>query len=112
MIIKVVLRSMFLPACAFAANPFNMGKVEYFSDGKKSLRQPLEAMQKSMDWREPVLGSDGTMQYYTPPDPVLRLLNDPTPENARSYFDWQKAKTERIIKAQEVLSALESKGPQ
>ena len=32
----------------------------------------------------------------TAPAPVRRLLAAPTPENARAYVDWQKARLERL----------------
>ena len=95
---------------ALAANPFNMGKVEYFFE-HKSLSQGLEKIQKSIDWREPIMGVDGKMTYYTPPEPVLHLLQDPSIANAQAYMDWQKQKDERIAKAQLVLGQLSEPNP-
>ena len=98
---------LFYATCVFASNPFNLGKVEYFSIDKKALSKQMDQMQSKIDWREPVMGSDGKMTYYVPPDPVLHFLNDPSAENARIYVDWQNIKMERIAKAQEVLEKVQ-----
>lgn len=104
----VIVVVLFLANPCFAVNPFDMGRVEYFSDGK-TVGQGLAKIQEPIDWREPVIGADGKTTYYVPPDPVIQLLNDPTPENAKTYMDWQNQKTERIIKAQEALVRIQEK---
>ncbi len=93
-------------ASAFAANPFHMGKVQYFPENKQRLKESVDQMQQGIDWREPVMGMNGTMTEYTPPGPVLRLLENPTEANAREYLMWQKIKLERIVKAQHVVEQL------
>ena len=84
----------------FASNPFSMGKVDYFSENELSLKKTQELI----DWREPMLSKDGQLTYYTPPKVMQQLLDDPTPENARVYIEWQKERTDRIIKVQEVIA--------
>ena len=91
---------------AFAANPFHLGKVQYFPEDKQHLKETVDQMQQTIDWREPVMGANGTMTEYIPPTPVLRLLDDPTPANAQAYLDWQEEKSRRITRAQRTLDEL------
>ena len=106
--VTVIVAVLFLANISFAANPFNMGKVMYFSNGKKSMKKT----QKGMDWREASLNADGTITYISPPPAVARLLDDPTPQNARLYLNWQKKKIDRIVKAQEALLRVQKDGRQ
>ncbi len=108
--VTVIAAALFPVSFCFAANPFKMGKVEYFFDEKDIFGQRQEEAQMAMDWREPVSSADGKMIYYTPPEQILRLLNDPSPENAQGYMDWQKEKIERIVKAQEAVVRLQHEG--
>ena len=92
-----------LPSSVMAANPFGMGRVDYFNSA--SLKQGFKKQQKeSIDWRQPVLGADGKTNYYSPPSIVTTFLDDPTPENAQAYLMWQKEKSQKIQRAQEVLA--------
>ena len=93
--------------CAWASDFFHMGPVEYFPGSKRSMREGFRQAQKIMDWREPVLAPDGRTTDYVPPRPVADLLENPTPENARQYLAWQDEKIQRVLKAQEVLAAVE-----
>ena len=92
---------------AWASGFFHMLPVEYFSDNKRLVKEQFQKTQKAIDWREPVLTSDGHITFYVPPQPVLSLLEDPTPDNARQYLAWQDEKMEHILKAQEALAAVE-----
>ncbi len=92
---------------AWASDFFHMGPVEYFPGSKRFMREGFRQAQKMADWREPVLASDGRITEYVPPRPVADLLENPTPENARQYLAWQDEKMQRVLKAQEVLAAVE-----
>ena len=85
----------------YAANPYRLGEVDYFHN-KLQAQAPQEE-REPFDWREPSLTADGKASYYTPPAPMLNLLENPTPDNAKAYLDWQKQKVEKIMKAQEVI---------
>ena len=90
----------FCADCVWASDFFHMGPVEYFPGSKRSMREGFRQAQKIKDWREPVLAP-------TPPQPVANFLDNPTPENARQYLAWQDEKIQRVLKAQEVLAAVE-----
>jgi len=64
------------------------------------MREGFRRLQKIADWREPVLAS-------LPSQPVADFLDNPTPENARQYLAWQDEKIQCVLKAQEVLAAVE-----
>ena len=101
--------ALFLASIAWARNPFEMGKVDYFNEA--SLSKAVHKEQKELDWREPVIDQSGKISYYTPPGPVLALLENPTEDNAKAYLEWQNAKALQMQKAQEVLLRLLEKKP-
>ncbi len=68
--------------------------------GQTITRQDVEM------WGEPSVDADGRVISKVPPEPVLRLLKDPTPENAEEYLEWGDKRIESIRKAQAVVSAL------
>lgn len=86
----------------YAANPYQMGEVDYFNHEDKAVKdQKID--QEVFDFRDPTIGADGNLTYYTPPSAVLTLLEAPTLENARAYLMWQRRKVQKIIKAQEII---------
>jgi len=85
----------------YAANPYKLGEVDYFRHKNVG---DSEAQYSPFDWREPTVSLDGHVTYYTPPEPMLTLLENPTAENAKAYLSWQKMKVERILKAQEAIN--------
>ena len=108
-VIRAFAIVLFLTDCGRADNLFHMGPLEYFSDSKRPVKEQFQRTQKAIDWREPALTSDGKMTFYVPPQPVLSLLEDPTPDNARQYLAWQDEKMERVLRAQGALAALGQK---
>ena len=93
---RIILFGM-LMSHAYAANPYKMGEVDYFNNKEG------KALQEDFDFREPTMGADGKIAYYTPPSVMLNLLEDPTPEHAKIYLAWQKQRLAKIIKAQQAI---------
>ncbi len=93
------------PGSALAVNPFALGKVNYFTDEKATLNHERQVF----DWRETVIGPQGQLTYYVPPEPVIHFLDDPTPENAQLYLQWQNQRLDRIRRAGKVLENLRIK---
>lgn len=56
-------------------------------------------------WAEPIRMPDGRFAVYVPAPQVLRFLDDPTPESARGYLEWQKERITKLRRAMEVLEA-------
>ena len=95
-----VLTSM-VASDIYAANPYKMGQVDYFRQNT-SIHSSVEQA-SSFDWNEPMIGADGRVSQYTPPAPMLALLENPTPKNAKAYLGWQKQRVQKILKAQEMI---------
>ena len=90
---SVVFRiCLFLPFNVYAANPYQLGQVDYFHENVQT--ESSRKDHETMDWNE---------HGVLPPVPVLALLENPTPQNARAYLAWQKLKINRTIKAQRAI---------
>ena len=87
-----VVFSLFFSTELYAANPFQLGQVDYFH--QKVQTNSAQENNQDFDWNE---------HGYLPPSSVLTLLDHPTPENARAYLAWQRLKVNRIIKAQQAI---------
>ncbi|MBI2932994.1 MAG: thioredoxin family protein [Planctomycetes bacterium] len=48
---------------------------------------------------------------HTPPEPVVRLLEEPTHENARAYLQWQEDRLARLRAALEAIEEVQSSAP-
>lgn len=98
-----------MPANLKAENTFKLSPVAYFNIIDDSHNQKKTLL---LDWSQPNVEADGKITTYQPPLVVINLLNDPTPENAKSYVMWQQAKMQRIQLAQEAVAALREDIPQ
>jgi hypothetical protein len=98
-VFKVFLVLMIFPLPVLAANPYELGEVDYF--GHPEIVKDLK--QTPFDWRDVTRDPQGQTIVYTPPVPVINLLENPTRENAKAYLDWQRQKVQRIMKAQEMI---------
>jgi hypothetical protein len=56
-------------------------------------------------FEETVTLPDGRAARWTPPAEVLRLLDDPSPQNARAYLEIQAERMKRIRRAMEAVRA-------
>jgi hypothetical protein len=55
------------------------------------------------DWGQLVKQPDGTMAYHELPRPLIDVLEDPTPEKIRAYFEWKLSRTQKILRAAEAM---------
>jgi hypothetical protein len=82
------------------------GAVDYWGERKQT---PMVKKSRSSPdvtvWAEPIRMPDGRFAVYVPPPQVLRFLDDPTPETARGYLEWQKERITKLRRAMEVLEA-------
>ena len=53
------------------------------------------------DWGQIVRLPDGQMAYRELPKPLVRLLEDPSTEHVRAYFDWRLERARKILRAAE-----------
>ena len=96
----LVILILLITTNLYAANPYKLGELDYFYCKAKAKELKED---KSFDWNEVSISASGSINYYTPPKPVLVLLETPTPENAKAYLAWQKQKIQKIMKAQEII---------
>jgi hypothetical protein len=64
------------------------------------------------DWGQLVKQPDGTMAYHELPRPLVEVLEDPTPEKIRAYFEWKLARTQKILRAAEAMMEYKASLPE
>ena len=85
------------------------GTVDYWGAKKEAPQVGRSGPSQEVSvWAEPIRMPDGRFSVYLPPPQVLRFLDDPTPETARGYLQWQKERVSKLRRAMEVLEATAS----
>jgi hypothetical protein len=80
---------------------------EAAADGKEP-REPDRTpppRKAQSDWGQVVRLPDGTLGYQDLPAPLVAVLDDPTPEKIRAYFDWRIRRTQKVLRAAELMKA-------
>lgn len=65
-------------------------------------RKP-DASDPPSDWGQVVRLPDGTLAYQELPKPLVRILEDPSRENIRAYFDWRMSRAKKVLRAAELM---------
>jgi len=55
------------------------------------------------EWGQVVKLPDGTMSYHELPAPLVGVLENPTPENIRAYYDWRMEKAGKVLRAAQLM---------
>lgn len=55
------------------------------------------------DWGQVVRQQDGSFAYYELPKPLVDVLEDPSPDKIRAYFEWKLGRTQKILRAAEAM---------
>jgi hypothetical protein len=55
------------------------------------------------EWGQMVKLPDGTFSYRELPRPLVEVLDNPTPENIRAYFAFRMSRTQKILRAAELM---------
>jgi hypothetical protein len=55
------------------------------------------------DWGQMVQLPDGTHSYRELPGPLVELLENPTPQNIRAYFEFRMNRTQKILRAADLI---------
>jgi hypothetical protein len=55
------------------------------------------------EWGQVVKLPDGTVTYHELPGPLVQVLENPTPENIRAYFDWRMEKAGKVLRAAQLM---------
>jgi hypothetical protein len=93
---------------------FPCGEVRFFGEACAPPATPVSPVASEATTPPPAapepLFTPETVGPETPPL-LLRLLQDPTADNARAFVEWQHARRERMIEVQGLLRALSRQGP-
>lgn len=55
------------------------------------------------EWGQIVKQADGTSAYQELPRPLVEVLEDPSPEKIRAYFEWKLTRTQKILRAAQAM---------
>ncbi|HVR87201.1 MAG TPA: thioredoxin family protein, partial [Planctomycetota bacterium] len=64
--------------------------------------KPTKKMAGS-EWGQVVKLPDGTLSYHELPELLVQVLENPTPENIRAYFDWRMEKAGKVLRAAQLM---------
>lgn len=63
------------------------------------------------DWTQAVRQPDGSWTVRELPRPLVQVLEDPSPEKVRAYFEWKWSRMEKILRAAEAMKTFRSSLP-
>ena len=67
-----------------------------------SERKP-QATAAASDWGQVVKLPDGSLSYHELPRQLVEVLEDPSPGKIRAYFEWRLGRTQKILRAAELM---------
>lgn len=86
-----------------------------YSDGKTADQgrdsrpnQKSDPSTASSDWGQAIRLPDGTVAYQDLPKLLVRVLEEPTPDNIRTYFEWRMTRAQKILRAAELMKEYRS----
>ena len=95
-------------AIAYAQNIFQCERIDFF--GRIEIQEKSEPKEDTQspeiiidEWAEPVITSSGRVSIYVPPKEVRDFLENPDPQNAKAYLQWNLRRIKKFILAQELL---------
>lgn len=60
------------------------------------------------DWGQMVKGPDGSLTFHELPKPLVQVLENPSPENIRAYFQWRMSRAQKVLRAAELMKEYRS----
>jgi len=55
------------------------------------------------DWGQVVKLPDGTLSYHELPGPLVQVLENPTPDSIRAYFEWRMERAGKVLRAAQLM---------
>lgn len=114
-----LILAVLMPATLCAGQYFSCDDMDHFSTEKAcadALRAKKTAEQQATQdgnsgftkdqiemWAEPSVDSSGKVVSKLPPLPALKVLVDPTPENAKAYLEWNQKRIESLQKSEALI---------
>lgn len=119
----ILLFTLSVLPCAHAGEYFSCDDMDHFSTEGDCIQKQKEVVaarqhrqeqqnesgftkQEIEMWGEPQVDSNGHVSTKLPPLPAMRYLIDPSPENAKTYLQWNEQRMEAIQKGQSLLQAM------
>jgi len=108
-LILILMISGFPLSIADAEGLFEYDRVDFFKRAdvkeKEVETSPKESPGMIVDeWAEPIVSPSGLVSVYVPPKEVKSFLEEPNPENAKAYLEWNLKRIKKFILAQELLA--------
>jgi len=75
--------------------------------GDGALTKSIQHSQRS-DWTQVVRQPDGSYASYALPKPLVDVLEDPSVERIKAYFEWKLGRTWKILRAAEAMKEYRS----
>ena len=118
----IIILTLILPCYIYGGQYFQCNDMDHFSPegvcGSTRAKQSTDAKHRNPEdssgftkeqielWAEPTVDSSGKVVSKLPPLPAMRFLSDPTPENAKTYMEWNKKRLESIEKSQALIQRM------
>lgn len=95
-------------ALASAQGLFQYDRIDFFeridTQEKVSQSETRQSPETIVDeWAEPIISPSGRVSIYVPPKEVRDFLENPDPQNAKAYLQWNLRRIKKFILAQELL---------
>ena len=96
-------------AIANADNLFQYKRVDFFGSIETQEELPKAETNHQpetieSEWAEPVISPTGKVSIYLPPKEVRDFLDNPNPENAKGYLEWNLKRINKLTFSQRLLS--------
>ena len=106
----ILMFIIFLSRLCFAnaETIFRYERIDFFQDIETQI-EPVTAQTNNSseviqeEWAEPIISPSGKVTIYVPPKEVRDFLDNPKPENAKAYLQWNLRRIKKFILAQELL---------
>ena len=108
----ILMFTIFL-SCLAIANAdglFQYDRIDFFerkeAQIKTTVPQEADSHPKTIEseWAEPITSPSGKVSIYLPPKEVRDFLDDPNPENAKGYLEWNLKRINKLTLSQRLLS--------
>ena len=96
-------------AIANAQGLFQYERIDFFRK-INAQEEPIQTEDKQTlepiidEWAEPIVSPTGKVSVYLPPKEVRDFLENPTPENARAYLEWNAKRIKKLTLAHQLLA--------
>ena len=106
----ILMFIIFLSHLAFASaeSIFQYKRIDFFQEIETRKEPVLTEINDSSEviqeeWAEPIISPSGKVTIYVPPKEVRDFLDNPKPENAKAYLQWNLRRIKKFILAQGLL---------